>query len=146
MSVGAMAMMWPEWWEDRFFVLINTAKTLKDQGHPEAAIVTAQTACEVCTEIFLEAGFRNQDIAYLKGPINDLLTNYNVGNPRVRRIYEAVCNDQISQEPFWARFQEHVKRRHRRVHRGEKASQQEAEDSITVAEEVIGHIRGKAGY
>ena len=75
MSVGAMAMMWPEWWEDRFFVLINTAKTLKDQGHPEAAIVTAQTACEVCTEIFLEAGFRNQDIAYLKGPINDLLTN-----------------------------------------------------------------------
>jgi hypothetical protein len=43
------------------------------------------------------------------------------------------------------RFQEHVKWRHRIVHRGEKASQQEAEDSITVAEEVIGHIRGKAG-
>jgi hypothetical protein len=146
LSAALMAWAWPEWWDDRFFVLIKTAKDLKDQGHPEAAIVTAQTACEVCTEIFLEAGFRDQDITYLKDPITKLLPNYNVANPRVRSIYETVCDDQIGREPFWARFKQHVERRNRIVHRGENASQQDAEDSIAVAEEVIVHIRSKAGY
>lgn len=61
-------------------------------------------------------------------------------------MYAAVCDDPIHQEPFWGRFQEHVKRRNRVVHGGEQATHQEAEDSIVVAEEVVRHIRGRAGY
>jgi hypothetical protein len=142
-----LAAYWPEWWENRFFVLLDTAKTLKDQGHSEAAIVTAQTACEVCTEVFLEAGFRNKGISYLNDPVEALLhNNYNLGNDRVRNLYAAVCDDPIQQEPFWSSFKEHVWRRHRVVHRGKRASQQEAEASIAVAEEVVRHIRRNAGY
>ena len=143
---GAIAASWPEWWEDRFFILLNTAETLKNQGYHEAAIVTAQTACEVCTEVFLEAGFRNKSIAYLTHPIDALLPGYNIGNDKVRNVYAAVCDDQIQQEPFWASFKKHVQRRNRIVHGGEKASQQEAEDSIAVAEKVVRHIRRNAGY
>ena len=146
MPGASIAAMWPEWWEDRFFVLLSTAESLKDQGHHEAAIVTAQTACEVCVEVFLEAGFRDKGIADLADPIGRLLPNYNVGNERVRRIYVAVCDDQIHQEPFWSSYQKHVERRNRVVHRGEKASRQEADDSIAVATEVVRHIRSKAGF
>ena len=127
--------------------MLDAAETLKNQGHYEAAIVTAQTACEVCTEVFLEAGFRNKGITYLADPIESLLrNNYNLNNDRVRGIYKTVCDDQIEQEPFWARFKEHTKRRNDVVHRGVRASQQEAVDSIGVVREVVTHIRSNAGY
>ena len=77
-------------------ILLEAAKRLRDDGHPEAAIVTAQTACEVCTEIVLTATFRRRGIDYLSDPLGRLLHTYNVGNERVRRIYEAVTNDPIT--------------------------------------------------
>jgi hypothetical protein len=82
----------------------------------------------------------------MSDPISDLLCkSYNLANDRVLQIYVAVCDDQIQQEPFWAQFKEHVRRRHRIVHSGQTASQQEAEDSIAVVDDVVQHIRLNAG-
>jgi hypothetical protein len=48
----------PEIWEARYEILLTTAKKLRDEGYNEAAIATAQTACETYTELVLTAAFR----------------------------------------------------------------------------------------
>jgi hypothetical protein len=119
-------------WRSRFEVLLDSAKQLRDQDYHEAAIVTAQIACEVYTEIVLSAMFTRKDIEYLFDPISKLLNNYNLGHNRVRKIYVAVCDDPIHEQPFWSRFKQHTERRNNVVHRGQQADQADADDSITV--------------
>ncbi len=129
-------------WGKRFEVLLGAAKQLRDNDHNEAAIVTAQTACEVCTEIVLTLTFQSRGIDYLNDPLGHLLSNYNVGNERVRRLYEAVTDDLISKtSPHWSSFQKHVKKRNDVVHSGEQATRAEADASIAVAAEIIEHIK-----
>ena len=130
-------------WGARFEVLLEATKRLRDDGHPEAAIVTAQTACEICTEIVLTGTFQRRRIDYLSDPLGRLLPNYNIGNDRVRRIYEAVTNDSIAAADSvrWQRFQQHVKKRHGVVHGGQEATRSDANASIKVVEEIIEHVR-----
>ncbi len=127
-------------WRERFEVLLDSAKQLRDQGHNEAAIVTAQIACEVYAEVVLTAMFARKNIEYLSDPIEEILPNYNLGNEKVRGVYVALCDDPIHQQVFWSRFKQHTKRRNDVVHRGTQANQADADDSITVVEEVIHHI------
>jgi hypothetical protein len=136
-------------WVDQFLarygkrlnVLFNTAVWLRDLGYHEAAIITAQTACEVCTEIVLTDAFDSRGIGYLTDPVGDLLPNYNLAHDKVRKVYEAVTDDAIAQEPFWPTFKEHNKKRNGVTHRGERATRADADASIAVVEEVIRHIQ-----
>src|SRR5687767_2764159 len=59
-------------WQERYRFLLDSARQLRDQRHHEAAIVTAQTACEVCTEVVLTDALRDRvgDAA-----VEDLITN-----------------------------------------------------------------------
>jgi hypothetical protein len=143
MGAGWIAFANDPLWGARFEVLLEAAKRLRDDGHPEAAIVTAQTACEVCTERVMTETFLRRRIDYLSDPLGRLLPNYNIGNDRVRKIYEAVTNDSIAaaDNARWQRFQQHVKKRHGVVHRGQEATQSDAGASITVVEEIIEHVR-----
>ena len=128
-------------WSGRFEVLLQVAKDLRDNDHPEAAIVTAQTACEVCTEILLTETFRKRGIDYLSDPLGSLLPNYNLGNDRVRRVYQAATNDLITTETVrWAAFKQHTKKRNDVVHAGEAAARDKADASIKVVEDIIRHM------
>ncbi len=140
MPGAAIWAMYPEWWTDRYEVLLDVAKRLRDDGHYEAAIVTAHTACEVCTETTLSAVFRLKGIEYLTDPLGGLISSYNLTNKKVRDVYEAVTNDRIQDQPFWPSFTEHVRRRNEVAHRGGEATQQEATDSINAAEAVVRHL------
>src|SRR5215212_6772048 len=95
----------------RFVELFNTARWLRDLGYHEPAIITAHMACELRTESVLTDTFDCRGIGYLTDPVRDLLPNYNLGNPNVRKVYEAVTGDVIHDAPFWSRFQQHNKRR-----------------------------------
>jgi hypothetical protein len=143
MGAGWIAFANDPLWGARFEVLLEAAKRLRDDGHPEAAIVTAQTACEVCTERVMTETFLRRRIDYLSDPLGRLLPNYNIGNDRVRKIYEAVTNDSIAaaDNARWQRFQQHVKKRQGVVHGGQEATPSDADASITVVEEVIEHVR-----
>jgi hypothetical protein len=128
-------------WEQRYKFLLDTARELRDQGHPEAAIVTAQTACEVCTEAVLTEALRRRvgdDV------VADLITgslwNYNPTNPRVKRLYETLFDHRIQDEPFWQSLKKHVDRRHAVVHRGKEATSQEADESITAVDAATQHL------
>jgi hypothetical protein len=131
-------------WGFLFQSLLRAAKDLNDKGHHEAAIVAAQTSCEVCTEMVLTETFEIRGVPeYLSDTLGVLLgKNYNVGNPRVREIYEAVTEDPIYADgkARWYRFKEHTKKRHAVVHKGESATKADADASIKVVQEIIEHI------
>jgi hypothetical protein len=127
-------------WGQQYKFLLDTAKKLRDQAHHEAAIVTAQTACEVCTEVVVSGWLRAKGIEdYVADLITEPLRSYNPLDHRVRKVYEAFSEDEI--EPgklLWQSFRAHVERRNDIVHRGRQATPQEADDSIAVAEAIIG--------
>lgn len=131
--------------EQYFDALIATAKRLRDQGDNEMAVVAAQMACEVYIEIVMTAMFEARKIDHLAEPVEDLMPSYSLGNAKVRKLYEALCDDHISQRPFWSNFKEHTSRRNKIVHGGKRVNQAQAEASIKAVEGVIQHIQGWFG-
>jgi hypothetical protein len=89
-------------WQERYEVLLDTAHQLRGQGHHEAAIVTAQTACEVCTESVLTEALRER---VGDDGVTDLITgslgNYSPTNDRVKKWYETLFDHRIQDESFW---------------------------------------------
>jgi len=125
---------------NRYGELLEAAERLRDDGHHEAAIATAQTACEVCTETTLQALFRIKGITYLTDPVCNLLPNYNLANERVRKLYVALSGDPIQDKSFWNTFKLHTKRRNEVVHRGHEAEPWESEESIEAVRSVVSHL------
>jgi hypothetical protein len=140
-SVGTSAAIYWRVWSNRYKVLLDNAKKLRDQGNYEAAIVTAQTACEVCTESVLTGAlherFNDTDVVDL---ITTTLSTYNPKNARVKDWYEILFDHRIQDEPLWQPLMEHVTRRHRIVHRGEEATEQQADESIAAVDEFTRHL------
>jgi HEPN domain-containing protein len=129
-------------WRERYLILLDTAKQLRDQGHLEAAIVTAQTACEVCTEVVVSNMLRASGIEqHVTALITESLRNYNLDNERVRKVYNTFTDDRIKWgEKRWQSFHAHVERRNEIVHEGQQATLQEANDSIATAESIIEYL------
>ncbi len=125
----------------RFVVLLNTARWQRDAGYHEAAIITAHTACELCTQIVLTATLDSRGIRYIAEPVKELLPSYNLAHAKVRKFYEAVTDDEIGQTPFWSAFMVHNAKRNGAVHRGETATRSDADASIAAVEEVIRHVQ-----
>ena len=74
----------------RYRVLLDSARQLREGGYFEAAIVTAQTACEVCAEIVISDVCKGRGIGHLAGTVMGLLNNnYNLANLLVRKLYRA---------------------------------------------------------
>ena len=60
---------------------------------------------------------------------------------RVFRAYLIVSKDPIREQPFWGRYTNLVKLRHRVVHRGYVTTKDEAERSLATARELVEHIK-----
>jgi hypothetical protein len=129
------------WWAERYGPLLEAARQLRNDGYHAAAIVTAQTACEVCTEVVLTDALRERvsedDIADF---ITDSLRNYNPTTDKVKKLYELLFGNRIQREAFWSSFVEHVERRNAIVHRGQSATPQDAGESIATVDKVIRHL------
>ena len=127
-------------WEQRYKFLLDTARELRDQGHPEAAIVTAQTACEVCTAVVFTAVLRAKGVVSLTDPLRNLISSYSLANDKVRDLYVALAGDRIQDKPFWSDFKAHAKLRTNIVHGGHSATAEDADKSIATVEKVIDHL------
>jgi hypothetical protein len=128
-------------WSGRYQFLLDNAKKLRDQGHYAAAIVTAQTACEVCTETVLTGAMLerfNDDAAV--DLITSTLGTYNPNNKSIKNWYEMLFDHRIQDEEFWQSLMEHVNRRHRIVHKGEEATVHQADASIAAVEQYTRHL------
>ncbi len=130
-------------WSERYGPLLEAARQLRNDGYHAAAIVTAQTACEVCTEVVLAEVLRarvgDEAVAdYITGSLRD---NYNLVSGRVQKLYEVLFGHRIQEYPsLWQPFKDHVEWRNKIVHQGREATAQEADESIAAVDRVVQHL------
>jgi hypothetical protein len=110
--------------------LLSLSGTLIHEGRCDIAVIIAQMACEVLTEETLTPLLKGRKPSW----------NFNVGNPKVRKLYIKLTHDRIDTAPFWTKFGAHVTRRHKVVHRGHRVSPAEALESLSVATEFVDHV------
>ncbi len=97
-------------------------------------------ACEIVSELAFSRHFDNRGIKDLRDPIDELLPNFNLGNPKVRKLYEALSGDKITQVGFWKDYTDVVKLRNTIVHKGGKTTAGPARDAVKTASDLVAHI------
>jgi hypothetical protein len=133
-------------WQSKFAYLLDDAKRLRDAGHHEAAIVTAQTACEVFMAVLLSRALRDKvgDDAIAGYITGSLRNNYNPNsnNGSLKKLYEVLFGKSLRPkgDQLWSAFDEDVDRRNRIVHRGQFANEDDANESIKAVTAVIEHL------
>jgi HEPN domain-containing protein len=124
--------------------LLQTARRLFEEHDLRPSVVMAQTAIEVATENVLAAAFRARSAEDIGTPVLDLFTTFNLKNPRLYGVYQAVTHDDVkaADPELWRDFSEHIKRRNEVVHTGRKVSPAEAESSVDAAERFLAYLEG----
>ncbi len=121
--------------------LLDAAVAAHEASQYKEAVILAQTALELFTEKTLRHLYRARHIEYLKSALEHLLTNYNIGNTKVSRLYMALSEDQITQAPFWSALVAHVELRNDLVHEGKDATIAQSRQSLDAVIALISHIQ-----
>jgi hypothetical protein len=120
--------------------LLEEAKNSLHAGLHEMAVVLSQAACEMGTEWALTTLLTIRDIKGLAEPLLELFKTTDISNHRLHDVYEALSGDSPNQQPFWSALKIHHARRNGVVHRGQKSSQNEAQESVLVVEQYLIHL------
>jgi len=120
--------------------LLEEAKHSLHAGLYEMAVVLSQAACEMCTEWALTTLLTIRNIKGLAEPLLDLFKATDICTERLHNVYEALSGDSPNQQPFWSALKIHHARRNGVVHRGQKSSQNEAQESVLVVEQYLLHL------
>lgn len=125
-------------------ILLQSAQRLFDSGEYSVAVVVAHTACEVGVERIIAQCFARSNIPQAAEPVNDLLNGYNVKNPRVSKLFNALTGKKVAEDTktIWEKFGESVKRRNSAVHAGKQPTRDEAQESLTVVGEMVQYLVG----
>jgi hypothetical protein len=119
--------------------LLDTAKRYMEQGEHSVAVIVAQTACELVTEFALETLIRPHGLTQ-KEREQLLPRNYDLNNKRVNALYVVLSKDKIKAQSFWAGYTKHANLRHAIVHKGERATAQQAKASLRAATALVTHV------
>ncbi len=84
--------------------------------------------------------FQIKAVEFLAEPLLDIFQVRDIGNERLRKVYMALSGDRIQQMPFWEKLGKHHKRRNKIVHKGDRCTKEEAEESISVVDQYIQHM------
>ena len=124
-----------------YIEIFGAAKRLLDGGEFAAAVVVAQTSCEVLGENVLLRLMRKRGVELLsEWASRARRRSASFDNDLVRRLYVTLSNDEIQKAPFWARYAAHVELRNKIVHEGRAVTKSEAEESYQAAMDFIRHI------
>ena len=82
--------------------LLQSADRLLDDQHWGAAVIVAQTACEVIFQCALAARLAAIGQAGLALPIGKLARPCSPDNKTVRRLYNVLAGDDIAGRGFWS--------------------------------------------
>ena len=121
--------------------LLEAAAEMANRGRYEVSVVTAQMACEICTEQVLRSYFASSGAGFLEGAVDDLLPSYNLANEKVRNVYVALTQDQIHQQFFWAEYKTVVSIRNKAVHAGVRVQESQAQLVHRVTKLVVKHLQ-----
>lgn len=120
--------------------LMVSARILRDENHSAEAIIVAQTACEVATERAIIEALNNRSVPELEEIFDKLLPSYNITNFNVRKLYSTLTGNDVTKEGFWSDIDISVKLRNKIIHKGVKATIQQATDAINAVDKYINHI------
>jgi hypothetical protein len=120
--------------------VLEAAERYANDGENAVAVIVAQTACELVTEIAFESFFRLHGMS--ESDKKALRPRpYNLDNGKVRALYVLLSKDKIHRnKSFWPGFTKQAKLRHRIVHNGEPATAKDAKDSIQATTKLIEHV------
>jgi hypothetical protein len=121
--------------------LLTLSRKLIDDGEFGIAIVVSHMACEIATERALSEAFAAKGIPYLEDPVTDLLSGYNLANPRIRKLYTALTGDDLANAPFWQAFKASAERRNKIVHSSVAVTKADAEESHLVTNALVVHLK-----
>lgn len=122
--------------------LFESARSLIGDAEPRGpALVVAQAAVEVGVETAIDFVLQLRDVHDpLREWVGISVTSWSPTNERVQGLWTALTGDSISGAPGWAAYKKGTKERHAFVHRAAAVSKEQAENFVTAAEQVVGHI------
>lgn len=121
--------------------LLEAAGEMAVRGRYEISVVTAQMACEICTERVLRAYFAVSVAGFLERAVVDLLPSFNLANDKVRSVYIALTQDPIHQRFFWSQYNTLVLVRNKAVHAGARVQESQSQLVLRVAKLVVKHLQ-----
>lgn len=121
--------------------LLEAVADMIVRGRYEVSVVTAQMACEICTERVLRAYFKSSGAGFIEDAIDALLPSYNISNEKVRKVYIALTADQIQNQFFWQEYKTLVLIRNKAVHAGSRVQESQAQMVLRVARLVVKHLQ-----
>ncbi|MGO9845092.1 MAG: hypothetical protein ACLPKT_00370 [Methylocella sp.] len=122
--------------------LLTKADELITKGEFGLAVVVAHMACEISAELAISQAFAAKGIVYLEDWADEVVSNYNLGHERVRKLYTALTGKQIQQEQsFWKDFKDSVERRNAFVHKGEEVTEADAKASLKAVKAVVEYLK-----
>ena len=130
--------------------LLDAARGLQQAGHPNLALVVAQTACELAMEQaladLLSRGGTPQPVADWID--HDGLNTYSPKDERVQRLYRALSGTDLKSlgDPEWWRsYVEGAMKRNDVVHKALAVADEEATRFIEAANRLIDLLRAPQG-
>jgi hypothetical protein len=119
-------------YEEALLMAARSAVERGDDGDYEVAVVISQMAAEIASEQVMTAYLGRKQVPELAEALAGFVTSYSLANKRVLKLYNALTEDPVQQEPFWAAYKAHAKTRGAVVHRGERVDKAMAEASVEV--------------
>lgn len=120
--------------------LLGSADQLLKDGHADAALVTAHTACELCAEQTISQLFRMRGVPELAKPVRKLASSCNLTNERVRALYAALSKDDLTAQPFWRQVHALSQARNDFIHAGSSVLVEDAACGLETARLLIAHL------
>jgi hypothetical protein len=136
-SFNVGALFERPWYGD----LIRAARTLASD-RAEAAIAMAQMSVEAFVEVALSALLRGQGMseADVESEMNRL-PGFNFRREETRDLWTQLTGDSIQQAVAWAAYVNSVKLRNSVVHRGKRATPNDAATSVERCTDLIQHMQ-----
>jgi hypothetical protein len=72
---------------------------------------------------------------------SEISLGYNLANPRIRKLYNAVTGDEIQKQAFWQAFKESATRRNQAVHKGRIITEADAKASFQAASDLVAYLK-----
>lgn len=118
--------------------LFSRARDLATEGQGPLAVILAQAACEVATELAFYVLFDRQGLMHLKDSIGVRFTL--LSDERPRKLYTALTKDEIQKASFWAAFKKAVALRNEIAHRGTEPRPTTITATLDAYEQFLDHI------
>lgn len=118
----------------------DEANAMLEQQRYEAAVVTAQVACEIEVRAAVEEAAQAPEGSLARMAI-DAPRSYSLIDRRAREIFKVVLEVSPTSEPFWEGYRDHVGRRNNVLHAGARVTRDDAVASVSTAEDMVDWVQ-----